>query len=62
MVILYPEIQKQLEVCEECNNYSLCYSHSGSVFHFNIVKITCPRPEVVEAMKKLQKLWSMEHR
>jgi len=60
MVILYPELQKQLEICEKCDNHWLCYSHSRSVYNFDIVKRICPRPEVVEAMKKLQKLWNME--
>jgi len=59
MVILYSDLQKQLKICEKCDNYCLCYSHKGSVFNLDIVKRICPKPEVIEAMKKLQKLRTM---
>ena len=62
MVILYPELQKQLEICEECDNYWLCYSHYGAVYDFDIVKKICKKPEVIEAMKKLNKLHRMGYR
>ena len=61
MVILYPELQKQLEVCKKCDNYRLCYSHGGAVYYFSIVRMNCKNPKVIEAMKKLNKLRRMSY-
>ena len=60
MVILYPELQKQLEVCEKCDNYRTCYSHEGSVYHTDIVKKVCRNLKVIEAMEELRKLRNLD--